>query len=207
MTETKKNSSFYAALFERGFGELPLMREQQGRALLGNLVMDKGRLAFRDRGLLKGIDASNIATCFDMGIIGAIADISGNEWESLTYLGADRCKIPVDLSATRHRVLRGISAQAGENVLGFYGSVYRGFQLLLESNLLPVVLPLRIQTVDGLTGLAVADFRFATVPLPVVSRVYDLVRVSVERNLTFSVEEVDINDSDFEAMFGSFTHE
>ncbi len=207
MTDDKPHKSLYEALFDRGFGELPLMREKDGKILLGNLVMDKGRLAFKDRGLLQGLPLTNVATCFDLGIIGAIADVSGNEWESLTFLGADRCKIPVDLSSTRHRVLGGISGNTGENLLSFYGSVYRGFQLLLDSNLLPVVLPVRLQTENGLTGLAVADFRFATAPLPVVSKVYDLVRASVDRNLTLSVEEVDINDSDFEAMFGNFTHE
>lgn len=205
MNQNNQLIELYESLFKRGLGDLPLMLHQEGRVLLGNLVMDKGKLVFRDLGMLKDTPSNNVAPCFDLGIIGAIADIRGEEWSSLSYIGPDNCQIAVDLSSTRQRVLGGLMGSNGENLLNYYGSVYRGFQMLLDSNLLPVILPVPLRTKKGEMGLAVTDFRFATVALTVVSEVYDLVRVCVDRKLTFSVEEVMVDDSEFENMFGSFT--
>src|SRR5690606_15331382 len=125
-------------------------------------------------------------------------------WTSLSFLGPDLCTIPVDLSSTRHRVLGRIAATSGESVLSFYGSVYRGFKMMLDYNLLPVILPFALDTDRGVTGLAVSDFRFATVPIDVVLRVNDLVRAAVDRHLTLSVEEVDVDDQEFERLFGRY---
>jgi len=166
-------------LFERGVGELLMIQQTVDRVLLGNLVMDKGALLLRDRGLMKGVSQASVAACWDIGVIGAVCDLKGNEWASLTFLGADHCKIPVDLSSTRNRLLKGITSTAGESVIVFKGSVYRGFQLLLDANLLPLVLPFPIETDEKVIGLAVCDFRFASVSIDIISTVNDLVRTSI----------------------------
>ena len=189
-------------LFERGLGDLPMIQQTVDRVLLGHLVMDKGALLLRDRGLMKGVSAASVATCWDIGVIGAVCDLKGDESASLTFLGADHCKIPVDLSSTRHRLLKGITSPVGESLIVFKGNVYRGFQLLLDANLLPLVLPFPIETNEKVIGLAVCDFRFASVPIDIVSTVNDLVRTLVENHLKSSIEEFDIDHSEFEKLFG-----
>ena len=197
--------NLFRDLFDRGLGELQMVQQTADRVLLGNLVMDKGSLMLRDRGLMKGIKPLAVAACWDIGIIGAVCDVQGNDWASLTYLGADHCKIPVDLSSTRHRLLKGITSVVGESAIVFKGSVYRGFQLLLDANLLPLVLPFPIDTDENVIGLAVCDFRFASLPIDILSKVNDLVRSSVEKYLKLGIEEFEINESEFEELFAGYT--
>ena len=206
MSDPQAKSDLYHRMFLRGLGELPMMRHRGDNVLIGNLTMEKGTLVFRDRGLLQGISFSSVAPCWDLGLVGAVADIPGNPWASLSFLGPDLCTIPVDLSSTRHRVLGRAAAATGESVLTFYGSVYRGFKMMLDYNLLPVLLPLTLETDKGVTGFAVSDFRFATVPLDTVLRVNDAVRAAVDRHLTLSVEEVDVDEQEFERLFGQYQH-
>jgi len=195
-------------MFERGLGELPILRHKDDTVMLGNLVMDKGTLVFRDRGIVDDVSVTNVAPCWDLGIVGAIADVKSNEWESLTFLGPDHCTIPVNLSKTRGNVLGRAIGTTGENLLSFYGSVYRGFKLMLDSNLLPLVLPFPIKTKkkekEKVTGLAVTDFRFATVPIDTLSKANELVRMAVDKHMTLSVEEVNIADEEFDKMFKQF---
>jgi len=204
MHEKTVKADLYRRMFLRGLGELLMLRHKDDQVLLGYLTMEKGTLVFRDRGLLQGVSFASVAPCWDLGLVGAVADIPDNPWSSLSFLGPDLCTIPVDLSSTRHRVLGRVAAATGESVLSFYGSVYRGFKLMMDYNLLPVVLPLPIETERGVTGLAVTDFRFATVPIEVVLRVNDLVRAAADRHLTLSVEEVDVDDQEFERLFGRY---
>lgn len=191
-------------LFERGLGELLMLQQDADRVLLGNLVMDKGALILRDRALMKGVSTRAVATCWDIGIVGAVCDLRGNEWDSLTFLGADHCRIPVDLSATRQNLMKGITSIAGESLIVYKGSVYRGFKLMLDANLLPLVLPIPIETDEGTVGLAVCDFRFASIPIDIVLKVNDLVRTAVDRHLTLSVEEFEIDENEFDQLFGGY---
>ena len=201
---TPGTPSLYRELFERGLGELLMLRQKGDRVLLGNLTMDKGALVLRDRGLIGQVSPDDVAPCWDLGIVGAVAYTPNNEWESLTFLGPDRCKIPVDLSSTRHNVLGRTIAATGETLLTFYGSVYRGFKLMLESNLLPLVLPLPLETHEGVRGLAVTDFRFATVPLDTVRKVFFQVNTTIDHFMTLSVQEVDVDQDEFEKLFGKY---
>ena len=193
-------------LFSRGLGELLMIQQTPDRVLCGNLVMDKGALMLRDCGLMRGVKPAAVAACWDIGVIGAVCDLQGNEWASLSLLGADHCRIPVNLSSTRHRLLKGITSTVGENALVFKGSVYRGFQLLLDANLLPLVLPFPIETDENVVGLAVCDFRFASLPIDTISKVNDLVRTSVENHLKLSIEEFEMDDGEFEKLFGNYLH-
>jgi hypothetical protein len=196
--------ALFTAMFARGLGELPMMRHKDDRVMLGNLVMDKGELVFKDRGILSGVAPARVAPCWDIGIVGAVCDLRGNEWDSLTLLGADHCRIPVNLSSTRHGLLRSITNATGENLIVYRGSVYRGFKLMLDAHLLPVVLPLCIETSEGVTGLAVCDFRFASAPFDMVLKVNDLVRTSVERHLSLTVEDFEVSEDEFAKLFPAY---
>ena len=196
--------TLFSELFVRGLGELLMLRQKGERVMLGNLTMDKGHLTFKDRGLLAEIVPARVAPCWDIGIVGAVCDVRGNDWDSLTYLGPDHCTIPVDLSSTRHGLLRSVVNAAGEDLIMFKGSVYRGFKMLLDAHLLPVVLPIPIMTKEGVQGLAVTDFRFASAPIDVLFAANDLVRKSVDRRLSLSVEDFDVSDAEFDTLFGDY---
>lgn len=200
MSDTGKGD-FFNALFQRGLGEFPLLRRVDEAARIGVLVMNKGQLVFKDRGVLPATKYAEVAPCWDLGLLGAITDLKGEQWESLSFVGIDRCEVKVDLSSTRHNVLGRIIAATGENVLDFKGSVYRGFKLMLDAGLLPIVLPLPVATREGAMGLAVTDFRFATVPLEALIKVNDLVRQAVDEHLTLDVHEVDLDEQEFATLF------
>ena len=191
-------------LFARGLGELLMLRQKSEQVMLGNLTMDKGNLVFKDRGLLTGMAPARVAPCWDIGIVGAICDVRGNDWDSLTYVGPDHCQIAVDLSSTRHGLLRSIVNAAGEDLLVFRGSIYRGFRMLLDAHLLPVVLPVPIMTKDNIPGLAITDFRFASAPIDVLLAANDMVRKSVDRQLSLSVEDFDVSAAEFDTLFGDY---
>jgi hypothetical protein len=195
--------ALYETMFERGLGEFPMLRHRDGSIYIGFLVKDKHQLVFRDRGLCAGISASQVAPCWDLGIAGAIVDSRDKPWETLSFLGPDLCSIPVDLSATRRRVMGRSVTGAGANVLSFCGSIYRGFETMLASEFLPLVLPMAVETRDG-PGLAVTDFRFASVPMDLLFKVHELVRSAVDRQATLRVEEVHVDESEFESLFGRF---
>jgi len=205
MDETRKQA-FFAALFRRGLGEFPMLRRVGDEARIGVLAMNKGKLVFKDRAILQDVPFSNVAPCWDLGLVGALADLQGQEWQSLSFLGVNRCEIKADLSSTRHDVLGRIVSGTGDNILDFKGSVYRGFRLLLDAGLLPIVLPLPIGTQERVMGLAVADFRFATVPLDALIRVNDLVRHVTDEQVELDVHEVDMDEAEFDALFDQFRH-
>lgn len=194
-------------LFARGLGELLMMRARGPQVMLGNLVMDKGALTFKDRGLLHDVEPARVAPCWDIGITGAICNLHKRDWDSLTYLGPDLCHIPVSLSSTRHRLLRSVVNVAGEDMITFEGSAYRGFKMLLDAHLLPIVLPLVIETRSGAKGLAVTDFRYASVPLETVLAVNDAVRVSVERQVCLTVEDFEVSAEEFGSLFSGYLKE
>ena len=204
MENKSQIASLLRELYPRGLGELLMMGHKGNVALLGNLVMEKGGLVLKNRELLDDVPLERVAPCFDIGIVGAVCDQRGNDWESLTYLGPDHCKIPVNLSSTRARLLRSIVNVSGEDLITFQGSVYRGFRLLLDAHLLPVILPVPIETDQGCTGLAVADFRYATVPFDTLLAVNDVVRGSVERYVCLKVEDTEVSEEEFGALFSGF---
>lgn len=194
-------------LFARGLGELLMLRQRGAQVMLGNLVMEKGALTFKDRRLLREVEPDRVATCWDIGITGAVCDLRDKDWDSLSYLGPDLCHIPVNLSTTRHRLLRSVVNVAGEDMLTFHGSAYRGFKMLLDAHLLPIVLPLVIETRDGGRGLAVTDFRYASVPLEMALAVNDAVRVSVERQVCLTVEDFEVSAEEFGSLFSGYLKE
>jgi hypothetical protein len=122
----------------------------------------------------------------------------------LSFIGADRCRIPVDLSRTRHDLLRYTQNAAGENIIDYRGGVHSGFNAMLNAHLLPVLIPYVIATHEGVAGLAVTDFRFASAPLGVTLRVNELVRQAIDPHLVSNLEDVDLTEDEFAHMFGNY---
>ena len=191
-------------LFLLGLGELLTLRISGERVLMGHMAVEKGRVVFKDRDFMDGIRPAQVNVCIDAGIIGAVCELPDREWETLTFLGPRHCDIPVDLSATRTGLLRTTRGRDGLSLLDFEGSWYRAFHLMLENHLLPVATTIPIPTRRDVMGLAVCDLKMATVPIPVLQRAYDALRSSVDKHLTFDVQDMNVDMEEFNQMFSSY---
>ncbi len=191
-------------LFLRGLGELLVLHTKGDQVLIGNIAVEKGKAVFKDRGFLHGISAAQVATSLEYGIVGVITDLRDRHWQTLTFLGITHCRIPVDLSATRTGLLRTTRGAQGDTLVDFEGSWYRGFQLMLEHHFLPVVAMIPVPTAKYGSGLAVCDLKMATLPLEMMQRIHNAVRVTVDKHLTVEVEDVDVDSEDFTRLFGAY---
>lgn len=202
---TMDSGNLLEGLYSLGLGELLMLYVTHDKVLLGNLVIEKGKLAIKDRGHLKNVRPAQVAACLDAGIMGALCSLEGCEWQSLTFLGVEHCHVPTgDLSETRTGLLMVTKNQYGDSLMDFKGSVYRGFQLMIDNHFLPIVLCRSLETTQGVPGLAVCDLRLASIPLATVQKVNQAVRASVDRYLTLDVQDLDMGDEEFSQLFGAY---
>ncbi len=191
-------------MYMRGLGELLVLHRTETTIFLGNLTFEKGRFIVRDKGYLPDIKPAQLSPCWDNGTVGMICNSSGHEWESLTFYGLDHCNLPVDLSSTRHGKLAAAENQYGDKLNDFIGSIYRGYQLLLDNHFLPVAMLNPISTKNGEKGLIIADLRAAPLSIPKIQTITYAVRQSVEKYLIHDVEDVEISDEKFQEMFKKY---
>jgi hypothetical protein len=191
-------------LVKQGLSEHLVLHIVDGKPCLGHILYDKNRLHLKDTGALVGINPKSLMPCWENGVVGMITPSRNREWESLTFLGVENCKIPIDLSATRHGVMGQVRNQYGDSLITFEGSIYRGFKLLLDNHFLPVILLHQIKSKKSIDGLAVADLRIAPMPIKTVLLINDMVAGVVDKKLSMSVEEADLDAGDFEKLFGSY---
>lgn len=191
-------------LVKQGLSEHFILHVINKKACLGRILYDKNTLHFKDTGVLADINPQNLKPCWESGIIGMITPSKNREWESLTFLGIENCKVSVDLSSTRHGVMVSAKNQYGDSLNTFEGSIYRGFNLLLDYHFLPVILLHQIKSRSGIDGLAVADLRMAPMPIKTLLVVNDMVLNVVDKHMSIEVEEAAIENSEFEKMFGEF---
>jgi hypothetical protein len=177
------------SLIERGLGDFLVLHITEDHVLLGNIVFGKEKFVIKDQNLISGMHPEQFRPCWENGFLGCIYDSKDSEWESLSFNGLDMCKLPVDLNATRGNVLRLVNNQHGDRLCDFVGSTYRGFQLMLDNNLLPVVLLKHAHTNTGVSGLVVSDLRMVPMELSVISNLNDIIRKSVEKELSSSVSD------------------
>lgn len=191
-------------MFEQDLGELLVLHRTDTRVYLGSLVLDKGKITVKDAGLLPDIKVSDLDPCFDNGFIGCVSHSEGQEWDSLTFHGMELCDLPVSLSSTAHSTLASAGNEYGENLTDFQGSVYRGFKLMLDNHFIPVLLLRHIQTHTGESGMAVTDLRMMLMEITMIRNLNNVVRETVEEHLTSGVDDVEIQDDQFEELFGDF---
>ncbi len=191
-------------MFEQDLGELLVLHRTDTRVYLGPLVLDKGKITVKDAGLLPDIKVSDLDPCFDNGFIGCVSHSEGQEWDSLTFHGMELCDLPVSLSSTAHSTLASAGNEYGENLTDFQGSVYRGFKLMLDNQFIPVLLLRHIQTHTGESGMAVTDLRMMLMEITMIRNLNNVVRETVEEHLTSGVDDVEIQDDQFEELFGDF---
>lgn len=192
------------ALFRYGLGEYLVLHIDAGRTILGKIYYEKGRLLLKDEGLLAEYKPEFVRPCWEKGLIGMICSPSNKEWESLSFYGLENCQLPVDLESTRYGGLTAAQNQYGEKLIDFSGSVYRGFNLMLDNHFLPVILLQRASAKSGERGLAVTDLRAASMPIGLIQQIHDLVREQVDQRLSLNVQDTDIDPDDFQTMFGKY---
>ena len=195
-------------LFKHGLGELHVLHFDKGKLVFGHIVFEKGRLVIKDNNLLSGFKAAQFAPCWESGMLGVIClDPKEHKrpWEAITFYGLEQCNIPLDLSQTRHGALLAAQNQYGDKLVDFVGSVYRGYQLMMENHFLPIVMLKKASTRNGLDGLVVCDLRAAPMPISLINSIHDEVSQSVEKNLILTIDEnLTLDDSEFNQMFKDY---
>jgi len=191
-------------LYAQGLGELFVLHTKNDRPLMGQLYFEKGKLTLRDQGLLAGMALSQLKPCWETGLLGLICSSKGKDWESMTFHGLEHCDLPQDLGKTRHGALVAAQNQYGESLIDFVGSVYRGYQLMMEHHFLPVVLLQELSTHEGEIGLAISDLRTVPMSISMIRKLNDIVYKSVEKQLTMAVDDSAMDQDEFEKMFGSY---
>lgn len=204
MSRQTKLIDLVRPLYRLGLGEVLVLHITEPDAMLGFLIYEKGKLVIRDQKYLSGIKPSQLKPCWESGVLGMVCHSRGREWQSLTFYGLQKCKLDVDLSKTRHGALSAAENQYGDNLLDFVGSIYRGYQLMLDNHFLPVVMLKPIRAKDGNVGLAVCDLRAAPMALSVIRAVNADVRKAVEKHLILEVEDMSMTDEQFNRLFESY---
>ena len=197
-------SNLVSELFDAGLGESFVLHAVDGRPFIGQFVLDKGRLTLKDRGLLHDVTAEQLKDCFRQGICGALCHEQGREWESLTFVGPQRCSLGFPMDPVYKDIMAGARNSFGERLLDFTGSIYRGYQLLMDNYFLPVVLLQELEVEGGLTGLAVTNLRAAKVPMDTLGSIHSQLHQVMDLHLTLEVKDVELSANDFDELFGQF---
>ena len=194
------------SLYKKGLGELLMLHTMKGKIYLGRMLYEKERLVIKDQGFLSSLNSDEFLQCWENGIIGAVCYSENQEWESLTFCGLEQCEVSAEdlLSKTGHGRLLAAENEYGEQIIDYFGSVYRGYQLLLCNHFLPVVLMTKIRTKKGGFGLAVSNLRAAPLPISIINDVHNVVMESVEKHLTIEVDDVQIESEQFSTLFGDY---
>jgi hypothetical protein len=118
----------------------------------------------------------------------------------------EQCEVPKEdlLSKTSHGGLMAAENEYGEQLIDFFGSVYRGYKLMLSNHFLPVVLMKKIPIRNGRFGLAVSNLRAAPISISIINDVHNVAMVTVEKHLSLGVGDVQIDQEQFSKLFGDY---
>lgn len=192
------------SLFKQGLGDILVLHIVTKTVCLGNISYNKGRLVIKDKGYLAGVKSTQLIPCWEEGIMGMVCKSNEQKWESLTFCGRAECKLPEDLSSTRQGAFMMAQNEYGDNLLKFIGSIYRGFQLMMDNHYLPVVLLNQVENKAGETGLAVCDLRAAPLDLSIIRNVNNAVRESIEHRLLIGVDDLQMDSDEFSKLFENY---
>jgi hypothetical protein len=187
-----------------GLGNYLILHKSSKHVFFGHLVFEKGNMGIHDTGLLNDLSPQLFAPVWDDGLIGMISQTDKHEWDSLTFYGTEECDVTPDLGATRNSALASAENEYGDNLINFTGTVYRGFELMLENSFLPVVLLKPIKSKSGDMGLVVADLRTAPMKIDLLIKLNEMVVKSIEKYRVLNVDDVEMTTEDFENYFGAY---
>jgi len=178
-------------LFKQGLGELPVFYTRLNGAYLGNMVYERGRIYFKDKGMLTGMQEVSEITDWNNRVVGSVCYRKLLKWESLSFYGIDYCELQSEPDPAFVVRLKEMQNQYGDRLFDFIGSIYRAYHLMLDSGLLPVVLlrPVKIKGNDE-HGLTIADLKSTAVGMQMGDEIGRAIRHAVEKQLTLNVEEI-----------------
>lgn len=191
-------------LTEYGLGNLYALHPTQHHVYFGNIKYEKGQLSVIDSGLLTNLNNDLFDPVWKEGLVGMVCKADNKTWDSLSFYGLDKCRINPSFGNTRGNALLAAQNQYGDSIIDFEGSVYRGFQLLLDNSFLPTVLINPVKSTNDDWGLAVADLRTVPLELDLLIKLNDTVVKSIAPYKTLSVGDIDLSESDFHKYFNGY---
>ena len=192
------------SLIERGLGDFLVLHTTEDHVYLGSIAHGKGSFLINDQNLVSGMKPEQFRPCWENGFLGCIYHSEENDWESLSFNGLDECQLSVNLSKPRSNALKRAKDQYGDSLCDFVGSAYRGFNMMLDNNFLPVVLLKHVLTKTGESGLAVSDLRMVPMDLSIYSRLENSAKKSIEKKLFYPVGDLQMDNEKFSELFGDY---
>ncbi|MEJ2760452.1 MAG: hypothetical protein P8126_02635 [Gammaproteobacteria bacterium] len=182
-------------LFKQGLGELPVFYSRVSGLYLGNMVYERGKIYFKDNGLLAGVDEPPEPPDWNRHLVGMVCYRKLLRWESLSFFGLDYCELQSGPDPGFANSLKGMQNQYGDDLYYFIGSIYRAYYLMLDNGLLPVVLlhPINPKG-DGHPGLAIGDLKSTYIGEDIEDKIRQDIRRGVERQMTLTIEEITENE-------------
>ncbi len=187
-----------------GIGKYYILHKSDTHIYFGNLNFEKGHLAVHDTEVLSGISPALFEPVWNEGLIGMVCHSKSQDWDSLTFYGLEHCDRAPDLSSTRGNSLIAAENEYGDSLIDFQGSIYRGFDLLLENSFLPIILLTPIKSKYDEIGLIVSDLRTAPMNIKILLKLNDMVTQSIQMTKTMKVDDVDMSAKDFEKYFNQY---
>ncbi len=181
-----------------------VLHKSDDHVYFGNVSFDKGHLVVHDTGILADISPALFEPVWHGGLIGMICHSDKHNWDSLTFYGLEHCDTKPNLDSTRGNNLIAAENEYGDCLIDFQGSIYRGFDLLLENSFLPVVLMKPIKSKNNEIGLMVADLRTAPMKIKILLKLNDMVTQSIQMTKTMKVDDVDMSTEEFKKYFNTY---
>jgi len=183
-------------LFRHGLGELPVFYSRVSGVYLGNMVYERGKIYFKDKGLLAGMKELPEPPDWDKHLVGMVCYRKLLQWESLSFYGLEYCELQSEPDPGFVKHLKGIQNQFGDDLYFFIGSIYRAYHLMLDNGLLPVVLLRPVNPKgDGPPGLAIGDLNSTSIGNDISDEIRRDIRRGVERQTTLTVDEITENET------------
>ena len=181
-------------LFRQGLSSYPVLCRRDNAVYLGRIIFEKERIVFKDMGILNGEGKNINIDDYEKYIVGMVCFQRLQEWESLSFFGADYCKFSGELDEDLHTSL--VSMKDRNRLYDFIGSLYRAFNMLMEEGHIPIVFLKSIKSKDDTFGLTIIDLRSLldnkTDSLDAVyEAVNELLINAIEKRLTFDLNNMD----------------
>ncbi len=187
-----------------GLSKYYVLHRSDNHVYFGNVNFDKGHLVINDTGVLSDISPALFDTVWHGGLVGMICHSDKYKWDSLTFYGLEHCEMQPDLDSTRGNSLIAAENEYGDSLINFEGSIYRGFDLLLENSFLPVILMRPIKNRENEVGLVISDLRVAPLKIKILLKLNDLVTQSIQMTKVMKVDDVDMSSDEFKNYFSSY---
>ena len=179
------------SLFSHGLGEYPVLCQRIDNIYLGNMVFEKDRIFFKDRGVLTEADEIPDDYPWFEQLLGMVCFRDTYQWQSLTFYGVDHCQLEGIEPVHREKLIT-IKNQDSDRMFDFIGSVYRAFQTLMEHDFLPVGLLQPVKTHNNEHGICICDLQSAGLSTATKEKIKKLIHSAVDRQLTIKLEDITI---------------